>query len=247
MYDPMVRKFTLRTLPKEVRALFSCFLITMGVGYLFGITYLFLSDIAPHRGEGITLPKAAIIKYYGNRSGTKLESALNGTMTGMLTPNEKYQIIKWIRGIPDGSGESEYQKIAPILQQRCVSCHNKDSSLVPLTNYEEVRKVTEMDLGTSISTLARVSHVHLFGLSILCMLTGTIFLFSAINAKIRFIVVVIPFLAIWIDIGSWWFTKYEPFFAYTVIIGGAFMGLCLAIQILVPLWEMWFGKKGITL
>lgn len=243
MYNPTDRKFTLRTLPIEVRALFSFFLITIGVGYLFGLANLFLSDIAPHLGERITLPQAAIIKFYGNRGGTKLESALNGPMTGMLTPNEKYQVIKWIRGIPDGGGESEYNKIAPILQQRCISCHNKDSSLVPLTNYEEVSKVTEINLGTSIGTLARISHVHLFGLSILCMLTGTIFLFSAINAKIRFTVAVIPYLAIWIDIGSWWFTKYEPSFAYTVIIGGAFMGFCLAVQILVPLWEMWFGRK----
>jgi hypothetical protein len=42
------------------------------------------------------------------------------------------------------------------------------------------------------------------------------------------------------DIGSWWVTKYySPVFAYVVLLGGAFMGLSLACQILLSLWEMW--------
>jgi hypothetical protein len=40
---------------------------------------------------------------------------------------------------------------------------------------------------------------------------------------------------------SWWFTKYvDPaFFAYVVVAGGACMGLALAAQIFISLWEMW--------
>jgi hypothetical protein len=42
------------------------------------------------------------------------------------------------------------------------------------------------------------------------------------------------------DIGSWWVTKYyDPAFAYIVILGGALMGLMLACQIFVSLWDMW--------
>ena len=53
--------------------------------------------------------------------------------------------------------------------------------------------------------------------------------------------VVIPYLTILMDIGSWWFTKYlDPaFFSYVVVAGGACMGLALAAQILIALWEMW--------
>ncbi|MBI4714587.1 MAG: hypothetical protein HY760_01335 [Nitrospirae bacterium] len=47
-----------------------------------------------------------------------------------------------------------------------------------------------------------------------------------------------------VDIGSWWFTKWEPVFAYTVIIGGILMGFSLAAQILIPLWEMWLKKRS---
>jgi len=51
--------------------------------------------------------------------------------------------------------------------------------------------------------------------------------------------VAVPFLAIWMDIGSWWFTKNEPIFAYTVIAGGTLMGLSLSLQIGISLVEMW--------
>jgi hypothetical protein len=49
------------------------------------------------------------------------------------------------------------------------------------------------------------------------------------------------------DIGSWWATKYlSSLFAFTVIAGGALMGLSLALQILISLWEMWIVplKRG---
>jgi hypothetical protein len=55
--------------------------------------------------------------------------------------------------------------------------------------------------------------------------------------------VAVPFLAIWMDIGSWWFTKNEPIFAYTVIAGGALMGLSLALQIGISLVEMWGARS----
>jgi phage terminase large subunit GpA-like protein len=58
-----------------------------------------------------------------------------------------------------------------------------------------------------------------------------------------------PMLAVQPTIELAWFTKYlDPaFFAYVVIAGGACMGLALAAQILISLWEMWIdlGKAGI--
>ena len=50
------------------------------------------------------------------------------------------------------------------------------------------------------------------------------------------------------DIGFWWAAKYfSPIFAYIVIGGGGLMGLALASQILILLWEMWIDplKRGL--
>ena len=85
-----------------------------------------------------------------------------------------------------------------------------------------------------------MSHVHLFGISIIFLLTGAIFSLSETPTWFRVVVLIAPYLAIVMDIGSWWVTKYySRVFAYVVLLGGAFMGLSLACQILLSLWEMW--------
>ena len=104
-----------------------------------------------------------------------------------------------------------------------------------------MNKVVRADTGTSIAQLARVSHIHLFGVSIIFLLTGMIFALSETPVWLRVSLVILPYVTIIMDIGSqWWATKYlDPTFAYIVIAGGALMGLALAAQILISLWEMW--------
>lgn len=235
---PQKKRFTLRGLPITIRWLFSCFLVTMGLGYLLALSYLFLLEVEPHRKMGMNLVQATIVRYYGNRGDTRLEAALNGSMAEKIDLAEKAEVIEWIR---NGAAATEYEKVRPLFAKNCISCHSKDSGypIPPLTSYEEVRKFAEVDLGQSVRTLARVSHVHLFGMSFIFLLTGVIFALSEINKRLRLVIVALPFIAIWLDIGSWWFTKYQPVFAYTVVIGGALMGLALAAQILISLWEMW--------
>jgi hypothetical protein len=78
------------------------------------------------------------------------------------------------------------------------------------------------------------------------LLTGAIFSLSVTPVWFRVIVLVVPYLAIIMDIGSWWATKYyDPVFAYIVLIGGAFMGLAMACQILVSLWDMWVAPLSV--
>jgi hypothetical protein len=78
------------------------------------------------------------------------------------------------------------------------------------------------------------------GISIIFLLTGTIFALSEVPVQMRVILVTVPYLSIVMDIGSWWGTKYlDPVFAYIVIAGGVLMGLALAGQIFISLWQMW--------
>ena len=109
----------------------------------------------------------------------------------------------------------------------------------------DARKVTQVDTGSSFTPLARVSHIHLFGISLIFLLTGGIFALSEIPAKWRMWIIILPYITIWADIGSWWITKYEPVFAYVVLGGGGLMGAALAAQILTSLWKMWFRKRAL--
>lgn len=232
---------TLKTLSLPVKVLFTCFLITIGIGYLSAITYLFLIDIEPHAKDNMGIVQAVIIKYYGQRGTTRLEASLEGSMGDNVTPAQKRQINEWIR---KGAPSTGFESIKPIFRNNCASCHSKESGMPipPLTTYEEVAAYTDIDRGQSVKSLVRVSHIHLFGMSFIFILTSWIFVLSEVSIKWRTLLVVIPFIAIWMDIGSWWFTKFEPFFAYTVIAGGVLMGLSLGAQILISLWEIWLVK-----
>lgn len=232
----------LRTVSLPVKVLFTSFLLTIGVGYLFAILYLFLVDIEPHAKGNMGLVHAVIIKYYGRRGMTRLEASMEGAMGDNVTPAQKKKISEWIR---KGASMSDFELIKPIFLNNCTVCHSKESGMPipPLTSFNEVSAYTQVDIGQSIKSLVRVSHIHLFGMSFLFLLTSWIFAMSDIAVKWRAILVSVPFIAIWVDIGSWWFTKFEPLFAYTVIAGGVLMGLSLGAQIVISLWEIWLGKR----
>jgi hypothetical protein len=232
------REMTLRTLPLPFKVLATCLLLTLGLAYLFAVGLLYIKDIEPHSQNGVSMVNSVIIKYYGKRDMTRLEAALGGAMGEYVSPAEKEQIIQWVR---QGAKEAEFANIQPILESVCGACHDADSSmgLPPLTTYAGVAEFTSTDQGKSLSALLRVSHIHLFGMSFIFGLSGLIFAYSQTPLVFRSVLIAVPFMAIWLDIGSWWFTKYAPLFAYTVIIGGIFMGLALAGQIGSSLYEMW--------
>lgn len=233
---------TLRTLMLPLKVLASFFLLTMGIAYLFALAYLYLIDVEPHTKHGMGLVAAVIMKYYGQRDTTKLEAALRGPMAEYVSDFQRKQLVQWIR---QGAGEADFVRVQPILTQACAECHSASSAgsgLPSLSSYTEVARYTEVDVGQSMKSLVRVSHIHLFGMSFLFMLTSLIFVFSDMPTSVRAILVAIPFLAIWLDIGSWWVTKHDPIFVYIVIGGGALMGLSLALQIGLSFYDMWFAR-----
>jgi len=61
-----------------------------------------------------------------------------------------------------------------------------------------------------------------------------------INVYVKRVAVVIPFIAMLIDISSWFVTKVNPAFAYVVVGSGGLMGLSMGLQILLSIYQMWF-------
>ena len=229
---------SLRQLPLTFRTLFSSFLLLIGVGYLMALSYMFLVDVDPHEKMGMGLVSGIEMKYHGDGGSSRLEAAVGGVMADRISPEDRDRLLRWVR---NGAPETGYGAVKPIFDKDCVACHNPGSGLpVPsLATFQDVRKVAQVDTGESILRLARVSHIHLFGISLIFLLTGAIFALSETPVWIRVSLVVIPYLAILADIASWWFTKFIPLFGWVVVIGGGIWGLALAGQILISLWEMW--------
>ena len=102
-------------------------------------------------------------------------------------------------------------------------------------------KLTETDTGAGIATLVRVSHIHLFGLTFLFFIVGLMFSHAYVRPVwLKCAIVGLPFVAIVLDVSSWYFTKlYHPF-AYVVMLGGALMATCFAFMWLVTMYQLWF-------
>jgi hypothetical protein len=237
---------SLRDLTSPLRVLFTCFLLMIGIGYLAALTYLFLVDVEPHAAKGQGLIEGIAEKYHG--APTKLEIALQGPMSDKIDPAGKARLLAWLR---DGAKEDSFQTIKPLIDAACASCHSANSGVKrkngepapSFATYEEFSAVAEINVGPSIASLARVSHVHIFGISFLFFLTGFIFSLSSTPPWFRVLLIATPYAAIVADIGAWWLTKWEAFFAWVVVGGGALMGLALAGQILISLWEMWLANR----
>src|SRR3972149_9056765 len=110
----------LKGLPGPVKVLFTAFLLTRGIAYIFALMYLYLLDVEPHRDVGMGLLQGTIHKYYGNRGDTRLEKAIRGTMGERLTAVEKKEISIWIK---HGAYAEGFLKVKPIFDRSCVMCH----------------------------------------------------------------------------------------------------------------------------
>lgn len=233
---------SLRELSLPLRALFTSFLLLTGVGYLMALLLLFLVDVSPHERMGMNLVPGIEMTYHGYTRGTRLEAALRGVMASQITAGDRDRVIQWIRS---GATEAGYPQVKPIFDKDCVRCHGARAGLglAPLDSLESIRRFVTIDTGPGIAELARVSHVHLFGISIIFLLTGVIFALAETPVWLRVSLLVAPYLGIAADIGAWWATKAWAVFGVVVVIGGALIGISLAGQILISLWQMWIPPR----
>lgn len=230
--------FNLSNLNFSVRLLFSGYLVVIALGYgVAMIQILFTHGMADGK-FGLSI-EDIVYSYYGNRSGTVLESKLNGSMKTKAPDTERFKIIQWVR---DGSEEAMFEReIKPIFEQRCIMCHNAAAAVIPdFTQFEAIRKRAAPDQGATVSSLTRVSHIHLFGIAFIFMFVGLIFsLASGVPDKLKGAAVVMPYVFLLLDITSWWLTKLNPNFALLVIIGGGGMAMAFVFMLVVSLYEMW--------
>jgi hypothetical protein len=228
-------------LPLVQRVLYTGTLSVLAMGYLFAMIHVFSSH-AGRDGDPMLSVDDIIIAYSGNKSSTTLESAINGPMANMLVSDERARLIYWVQG---GAKEAAYEDdVKAIFTQRCIACHSDRNPHLPdLSTFEGVSHVTEQDKGMDLFTLIRVSHIHLFGLTFIFFMVGAIFCHAMMrNETLKVIIVALPFVAILLDIASWYATKiYEPF-AWVVILSGGLMALSFAIQVTVSIAQMWFVK-----
>jgi hypothetical protein len=241
---PLHRQFIhFSELPLSTRVLYTAVLLILGIAYLFGGIYLYHTYAGRAGGSPMLLTyQDIVVAYSGSGSSSRLETALKGPMRAMLPADEITPIVAWVNA---GAERATYEaQIRATFEKRCMSCHDgSNPHLANFSTYDSLRKVTERDTGTGIFTLVRVSHIHLFGLTMVFFILGTIFSHAYLRPVwFKCVVIALPFVSLVLDIGSWYFTKlYQPF-AWVVIGGGTLMGLSFAFMWAVSLYQLWFSR-----
>jgi hypothetical protein len=237
MADGLGTRFTLPKLSTPLRVLFTGYLLVVALGLLMSGVQILLTHGKADGEFGLSVDDI-VYSYYGNRGDSRMEAKLSGTMKDKASSEDRAKIVKWIRG---GSNEDQYeQELAPIFNANCVKCHGGISGLPPLTTYEQVIVHTEIDEGASIDSLARVSHIHLFGIAFLFVFVCGVFALAVrVPTWLKCTAIALPFAFLFIDVLSWWLTKWFPNFAYLTIAGGCGYAISSAYMILTSFYQMW--------
>jgi hypothetical protein len=160
----------------------------------------------------------------------------------MLPRDEVTVVIDWVQS---GVKRAAYDKdIRPILDKRCMACHDGSNPHLPnLNGYDNLKKVTEKDSGATIPTLVRVSHIHLFGLTFIFFLVGLMFSHAYVRPVwFKCAIVALPFAAIAVDVSSWYVIKIFHPFVYVEIAAGGLMAACFGVMWVVTMYQMWLSR-----
>ncbi|HUR54890.1 MAG TPA: hypothetical protein VMZ71_12230, partial [Gemmataceae bacterium] len=153
-------------------------------------------------------------------------------------------------------------KIKSILKARCESCHapKGEKSDIPLDNYDALEKLMKVAAGPppgggwvdsgkqmSLVKLTQSTHAHLLSFSMLFALTGLVFAFTNYPTIVRCVLAPLVLVAQVVDVACWWLARleppYGPNFALCILATGGVVGMGLAAQILLSLFNM-YGRKG---
>ena len=228
---------SLKNKPLPTKVLFTGYLCVIGVGLMMAGVQIFLTHGMADGKFGLSVDDI-VYSYYGNRDNSRLEVKLKGNMKDHASSQDRATIIKWVRL---GSSQQEYESTTKaIFDKNCVKCHGGVPGLTPLMTYDQIKPLAEIDMGASIDSLARVSHIHLFGIAFIFFFVCQIFSHaSGIPTKFKAICIGCPFAFLLIDILSWWLIKWYPLFAWMEIVAGFCNMLAAATMILISLYQMW--------
>jgi hypothetical protein len=232
----------LRNLSLSSRVAVTGFLALAGIGYLFGYFNILLTYQMTDGQTGLS-PADVKMVYHGS-SNTALQRSIDGSMRQYFSSENNYNVVNdWILL---GAGEATYGPVQQVFNLDCVSCHNSQTyaaANLVLEDFGDVEPYLRQDGGKSISRLVSLSHTHLLSTSVVVFVLVFIFSFSSYPVWLKLALPALAFLAIFLDIGSWWLTKFSPGFAILVIAGGALLGTSFGALSVLGLWDTWLGKK----
>jgi len=231
----------LLALPVSSRVALTLFLCVAGLGYLLGLSNIFVSYSGRDGKPGLSMEDIRFV-FSGSGGGTRLEKAVDGPMKVNFASDQDYKAVKaWLKA---GATEAGFNSVKGIFQSQCATCHSADARTggVVLESYSDFSPVLQKDTGMSVPRLISLSHLHVMGILFLVFLLCLVFSFTAFSEPVKIVVMAFSLCSIVADIGSWWLAKFVASLAPLVIIGGACLALAFLALILLSLYDLWLRK-----
>lgn len=228
---------SLRRASLSERVFATIVLLTMGLGLLLSATYLYTSQVKPHEAMGHGLVEGVAHNYHGIRTDSRLLHVLQGSMAPVIDATQYAAFERWV-----GSGstlEGYGSTVEPIVRDNCLSCHDVDGDPPLLNSFEAIEPLALGDMGVNVQSLARTTHVHLIAIPILLFVLGTFFVRTRYKEGTKAVLVCIPFLAVVLDIATWWLTKQDERAASGVVLAGALMWSSTLVLWVLTIWDVW--------
>lgn len=195
-------------------------------------------------GEKAGLNMPTIAQIQSKYSSPELVASMRGGMYQHVTADEDIDLVdQWIK---DGASreDASYKAVAKVIKLDCANCHSKGSSMsqampsIPLETYEQILEHT--GAGYSWSKMSKQAHVHMFGIAMFLITLTLIFSYTTYSNGIKNTLILTSFGGAFLDIFSWWFSKYYTGLVYLIYgMGGLMIAsiLLMSVLILANIWK----------
>lgn len=230
----------IRQLNIQAKAAISLFLLFVIVATMSSVILLGLSLTGEKKGLNIPTISQMQTKY----TTPELVASMKGSMYEHVVDDGDIDIVdKWIK---NGAKKDDvnYETVAEIISLDCADCHSKSSTMtkaipsMPFETYKEIKSHTQT--GYSWKKMSKQAHIHMYGISMFLIVLTLIFAYSTYKDKIKTTLIVASFSAAFLDIFSWWFSKYYEGLVYVIYgMGSIMVGsiLLMSLLILVDIWK----------
>jgi hypothetical protein len=250
-------------LPRKL--LLTFVLAVLAVGFLFAEACVFERTGKTDGLPGLSLDDITFT-FHGDRSMTPLKRAVHGSMkryfsafedAAKLTPEEQADLDRIIAWNDAGAPEVEYLgkewEKTPVYtnmeRHGCFTCHASSATIignrkdVPLNTYAGVSRFTQSDHGMEHGRLALLSHIHLFGMALVFLLTGAAVAATLWPLPVRCVLAAAGPVSVLLTVGGWWAVKYAgAAWSPLVLTGGILMALAFVLSVLAVLYDLWVRR-----
>ena len=223
----------------QAKAAISLFLLFVIVATLSSVILLGLSLTGEKKGLNIPTISQMQAKY----TTPELVGSMKGSMYEHVAEDEDIDLVdQWIK---NGAKKDDpgYETVAEIIELDCADCHSKSSTMskaipsMPFESYKEIKSHTQS--GYSWKKMSKQAHIHMYGISMFLIVLTLIFAYTTYKDVIKTTLIVVSFSAAFLDIFSWWFSKYYHGLVYVIYGMGSIMVGSILLMSLLILMDIW--------